>query len=95
MLPPSLFKAARLCVAGNINRDIKTAPFPGKKSLFADGETSVKAIHETIGGGGANSAFAVATDACNRARCNCRQLHCKSGLARCRYIYRRARELFL
>ena len=56
MFPTLLFKAARLCVAGNINRDLKTAPFLGNTFLFADGETSVDAIDETIGGGGANSA---------------------------------------
>ena len=56
MFPTLLFKAARLCVAGNINRDLKTAPFLGNTFLFADGETSVDAIDEMIGGGGANSA---------------------------------------
>ena len=50
------FTSARLCVVGNINRDLKTAPFQGGAFLLGDGETSVRAIQETIGGGGANSA---------------------------------------
>lgn len=51
---------ASLCVVGNINRDIKTAPFPAGDYLFRDGETPVASIVETIGGGGANSACAAA-----------------------------------
>ncbi len=54
------FHEARLCVVGNINRDVKTAPFPGDARLLADGETTVPAIEETLGGGGANSAAAAA-----------------------------------
>lgn len=60
MLSEELFKTARLCVVGNINRDIKTAPFPADARLLRDGETPVASIVETIGGGGANSAFAAA-----------------------------------
>jgi sugar/nucleoside kinase (ribokinase family) len=45
-----------LCVVGNINRDLKTAPIRGAARLVEDGETSVAAIRETIGGGGANAA---------------------------------------
>lgn len=56
----SAFHNARLCVVGNVNRDIKTDPIPPGEYLFADGETSVPAIHETIGGGGANSAAVAA-----------------------------------
>jgi sugar/nucleoside kinase (ribokinase family) len=56
MLDESVFREAKLCVVGNINRDIKTAPFRPGDFLFRDGETSIAAIHETIGGGGANSA---------------------------------------
>jgi 2-dehydro-3-deoxygluconokinase len=55
-----IFTGASLCVVGNINRDIKTAPLPTGEYLFRDGETSTKSIEETIGGGGANSAFAAA-----------------------------------
>ncbi len=55
-----LFKAGRLCVVGNINRDIKTAPFRVNVRLLRDGETPVDSITETVGGGGANSAFAAA-----------------------------------
>jgi len=52
----SVFRGAKLCVVGNINRDIKTAPFQPGEHLFADGETSIGGICETIGGGGANCA---------------------------------------
>jgi sugar/nucleoside kinase (ribokinase family) len=60
MLDESAFKSGNLCVVGNINRDIKTAPMPSGGFLLRDGETSVKSITETIGGGGANSACAAA-----------------------------------
>lgn len=60
MLTEQAFCGASLVVVGNINRDIKTAPFPPGEHLFRDGETSVPAVFETIGGGGANSAFAAA-----------------------------------
>ena len=61
MLNEAIFKTAKLCVVGNINRDFKTAPLRAGAHLFEDGETSVAAIHETIGGGGANSAAAAAS----------------------------------
>jgi sugar/nucleoside kinase (ribokinase family) len=57
----SILSGGRLCVVGNINRDIKTAPIAPGEHLFRDGETSVSSIAETIGGGGANSAFAAAS----------------------------------
>lgn len=57
----SLFAGSSLCVVGNINRDLKTARFAPGSHLFTDGETSVAAIEETVGGGGANSAFAAAS----------------------------------
>jgi sugar/nucleoside kinase (ribokinase family) len=60
MLDESAFKSGNLCVVGNLNRDIKTAPMPGGAFLLRDGETSVASISETIGGGGANSACAAA-----------------------------------
>jgi len=56
----TIFAAESLCVVGNINRDVKTAPLSPGPHLFQDGETSVESIVETIGGGGANSAFAAA-----------------------------------
>jgi len=56
----SVFVGSSICVVGNINRDVKTAPFAAGGALLADGETSVASIIETIGGGGANSAFAAA-----------------------------------
>ncbi len=46
-----------ICVIGNINRDIKMNPLPVGDYLFRDGETSTGSVSETIGGGGANSAF--------------------------------------
>ncbi|MDR3405716.1 MAG: carbohydrate kinase family protein [Chthoniobacter sp.] len=57
----STFHGSSLWVVGNINRDLKTARFPASNDLFTDGETSVSSIVETIGGGGANSAFAAAS----------------------------------
>lgn len=57
----SIFAGSSLCVVGNINRDVKTAQMRADAALFSDGETSVASITETIGGGGANSAFAAAT----------------------------------
>ena len=60
MLDESAFKQGSLCVVGNINRDVKSAPLRPDESLFRDGETPVSSVGETIGGGGANSAFAAA-----------------------------------
>jgi sugar/nucleoside kinase (ribokinase family) len=48
----------RLCVVGNINRDVKIAAIDPGPHLFTDGETSTRSIRETVGGGGANSALA-------------------------------------
>jgi sugar/nucleoside kinase (ribokinase family) len=56
----SAFRRGRLCVVGNINRDLKTTPLRAGAQLFRDGETSVGSIVETIGGGGANSACVAA-----------------------------------
>ncbi len=56
----SVLKAGSVCVVGNINRDIKTAPLAAGEHLLRDGETPVAWVVETIGGGGANSAFAAA-----------------------------------
>jgi sugar/nucleoside kinase (ribokinase family) len=58
MLDERPFSGSSLCVVGNINRDLKTAPLPASDHLFSDGETPVDSVIETIGGGGANSAFA-------------------------------------
>jgi sugar/nucleoside kinase (ribokinase family) len=57
----AVFQGSSLCVVGNINRDLKTSPFRAGEELFSDGETSVGSIAETVGGGGANSAFAAAS----------------------------------
>jgi sugar/nucleoside kinase (ribokinase family) len=51
-----VFRGRRLCVVGNVNRDLRTAPFAPAPGLFEDGETSVDFIREALGGGGANSA---------------------------------------
>jgi sugar/nucleoside kinase (ribokinase family) len=56
----ALFSAAALCVAGNLNRDVKVVGAPDSAGLLRDGETGVAAILETVGGGGANSACAAA-----------------------------------
>src|SRR5271170_3988899 len=61
MLDESAFRQSSLCVVGNLNRDVKAAPLRPGKSLFDDGETSVSYVAETIGGGGANSAFTAAS----------------------------------
>ena len=55
-----MFEGSSLCVVGNINRDVKTSPLHAGDHLLRDGESSVSSISETIGGGGANSAFAAA-----------------------------------
>lgn len=47
----SVFRGAKLCVVRNINRDLKTAPLSPGEHLFANGETSVVGISETIGVG--------------------------------------------
>jgi sugar/nucleoside kinase (ribokinase family) len=60
MLDERAFSAADICIVGNINRDIKISPIPAGEYLFADGETSLASVAETVGGGGANSALAAA-----------------------------------
>lgn len=57
---PALFAGTRLGVVGNLNRDLKTSPLRAGAHLFEDGETTVTAIHETVGGGAANSACSAA-----------------------------------
>ncbi len=59
-LTEKAFKQGSLCIVGNINRDVKTTPLPVEEHLFQDGETSVDQVAETVGGGGANSAFTAA-----------------------------------
>ncbi|MSU36167.1 MAG: carbohydrate kinase family protein [Pedosphaera sp.] len=60
MLTDAEFRTGSLCVVGNINRDIKTSRLAPAPALFQDGETSLDWVIETIGGGGANSAFTAA-----------------------------------
>jgi sugar/nucleoside kinase (ribokinase family) len=60
MVDETAFFARPLCVVGNLNRDLRTAPIPAGEYLFADGETSAAFVRETIGGGAANSALAAA-----------------------------------
>jgi len=57
MLDEAIFRGSRLCVVGNICRDVKTAPIGAEDRLLRDGETPTQYIVETIGGGGANSAL--------------------------------------
>jgi sugar/nucleoside kinase (ribokinase family) len=57
MLDEAIFRGSRLCVVGNICRDVKTSPIDAEVRLLGDGETPAKFIVETIGGGGANSAL--------------------------------------
>ena len=51
---------APVAIVGNINLDIRTAPSDASAEVLQDGETSVAAIYESIGGGGANTALAAA-----------------------------------
>jgi sugar/nucleoside kinase (ribokinase family) len=60
MLDEGFLRTANISIVGNINRDIKLSPISPGSHLFADGETSVTSVTETIGGGGANSALAAA-----------------------------------
>ncbi len=60
MVDETVFRDGRLCVVGNICRDVKIAPIHPDDRLFHDGETPTQFIVETIGGGGANSALAAA-----------------------------------
>ena len=57
---PSLTSSPPVAVIGNVNLDIRTSPLPASERLFADGETSVQEIYETLGGGAANLAVAAA-----------------------------------
>lgn len=60
MLDETIFRSGRLCVVGNICRDVKTAPIEPDERLLHDGETAAEFIVETLGGGGANSALMAA-----------------------------------
>lgn len=60
MIDASILSAARLCVVGNVNRDVKIAAIQPGAHLFEDGETPTDSVRETVGGGGANSALAAA-----------------------------------
>ncbi len=60
MIDETVFRDGRLCVVGNICRDVKIAPINPDDRLFHDGETPTRFIVETMGGGGANSALSAA-----------------------------------
>ena len=60
-----------IAVVGNINADLKTSVLHASPALFADGETSVPEIYETIGGGGANIAVAAALLGARVHFCGC------------------------
>jgi sugar/nucleoside kinase (ribokinase family) len=49
-----------IAIVGNINLDVKTGLIPTGDGIMADGESSVREIYESLGGGGANTALAVA-----------------------------------
>ena len=49
-----------IAIVGNVNIDIKTSVIAAGPAIMSDGETAVAEIHETIGGGGANTAVAAA-----------------------------------
>lgn len=51
-------KSRPVAVVGNINLDIKTSVLAASQQIFADGETSVAEIYESLGGGAANTALA-------------------------------------
>jgi sugar/nucleoside kinase (ribokinase family) len=61
MTESSLFSGAPVCIVGNLNRDVKLLNVPASPALLDDGETSVPALVETVGGGGANSACMAAS----------------------------------
>ena len=61
MIGASCFRGRRLCVVGNLNRDLRIAPISPGNHLFEDGETSTEHVREMPGGGGANSAVFAAT----------------------------------
>lgn len=61
MTDPLHFTGAPVCIVGNLNRDVKLTNVPGSAALLQDGETSVAAVVETVGGGGANSACMAAS----------------------------------
>jgi hypothetical protein len=48
----NLFSGAPVCIVGNLNRDVKLLNVPASSALLDDGETSVPAVIETVGGGG-------------------------------------------
>jgi len=60
MLDERAFSQASISIVGNVNRDVRISPLSPGSHLFADGETSVASVTETVGGGGANSALAAA-----------------------------------
>ncbi len=39
MMDEAIFQGSRLCVVGNICRDVKTAPLDAEERLLRDGET--------------------------------------------------------
>lgn len=49
-----------IAIVGNLNLDIRTSPIPSSEAVLNDGETSIEDIYESVGGGGANTAAAVA-----------------------------------
>ena len=57
---PVAVSPSPIAIVGNLNLDYRTSPIPAGPAVMTDGETSVREISETIGGGGANTAVAAA-----------------------------------
>ncbi len=53
--------SAVVAIVGNLNLDTRTSPIVSSEAILSDGETSIGEIYESAGGGGANTATAVAT----------------------------------
>jgi sugar/nucleoside kinase (ribokinase family) len=52
--------AAPVAIVGNLNLDIRTSPIASSNAIMEDGETGIEMIHESVGGGGAATASAIA-----------------------------------
>ncbi len=60
-LSDSASNRTAVAVVGNLNLDVRTGVVHASPAILADGETSVTEIHESVGGGGANTATAIAS----------------------------------
>jgi sugar/nucleoside kinase (ribokinase family) len=53
--------ASPIAIVGNLNLDLRTSPIASSNAILSDGETSIEEIYESVGGGGAATAAAIAT----------------------------------